>query len=48
MRTIGASGHAVSQPAQLQPDVAPQVSHLQQAPLRTKVSWPHSLHGSPS
>ncbi len=34
--------------AQLQPEVAPQVSHFMQAPLRTRVSWPHSLHGSPS
>src|SRR5262249_23470851 len=33
---------------QLHPEVAPQVSHLQQAPLRTSVSWPHSEHGSPS
>src|SRR5262249_12497760 len=34
--------------AQLQPEVAPQVSHLQQAPLRIKVNWPHSVQGSPS
>jgi hypothetical protein len=33
---------------QLHPLVAPQVSHLQQAPLRTSVSAPHSEHGSPS
>src|SRR5437762_4451015 len=36
------------QPSQLHPEVAPQVSHLQQAPLRTSVNWPHSTHGSPS
>src|SRR5581483_6111005 len=35
-------------PAQLHPEVAPHVSHLQHAPLRTRVSCPHSLHGSPS
>ena len=33
---------------QLQPEVAPQVSHLQHDPLRTSVSWPQSEQGSPS
>jgi len=35
-------------PAQLQPELAPQVSHLQQAPLRTRVKWLQVGHGSPS
>ena len=33
---------------QLQPLVAPQVSHLRHVPLRTMVNWPHSEHISPS
>src|SRR5947208_6014261 len=37
-----------SSPNQLHPDVAPHVSHLAHAPLRTSVNWPHSGHGSPS
>src|SRR5947208_3998066 len=37
-----------SSPNQLHPDVAPHVSHLAHAPLRTSVIWPHSGHGSPS
>jgi hypothetical protein len=32
---------------QLQPVVAPQVWHFMQAPLRTRVRWPHSGQGSP-
>lgn len=34
--------------AQLQPVVAPQVSHFRQVPLRTSVMFWHSGHGSPS
>ena len=33
---------------QLQPELAPHVSHLQQAPLRTRVKWLQVGHGSPS
>ena len=33
---------------QEQPEVAPQVSHFRQVPLRTIVNWPHSPHISPS
>ncbi len=34
--------------AQLQPLVSPQVTHLRQVPLRTKVKLPHAPHASPS
>src|SRR3954454_20472739 len=44
----GRSSASASFAAQLHPDVAPQVSHLQHAPLRTSVNCPHSGHGSPS
>ena len=33
---------------QLQPEVAPQVSHLRHVPLRTMVKLPHSGQASPS
>jgi hypothetical protein len=33
---------------QLQPLVPPQVSHLRQVPLRTRVKLPHSVQLSPS
>jgi hypothetical protein len=33
---------------QLHPEVAPQVSHLRQVPLRTSVKLPHSPQLSPS
>ena len=33
---------------QLQPLVAPQVSHLRQVPFRTRVKLPHSVQLSPS
>ena len=39
---------SVARTVQLQPELAPQVSHLAQAPERTRVSWPHSEQGSPS
>ena len=35
-------------PPQLQPLVPPQVSHLRQVPLRTRVKLPHSRQLSPS
>ena len=31
-----------------QPVVPPQVRHLRQVPLRTRVRWPHTEQGSPS
>jgi len=35
-------------PRQLHPLVPPQVSHLRQVPLRTRVKLPHSVQLSPS
>ena len=43
-RLVGSSGLI----DQLHPVVAPQVSHLRQVPLRSKVKLPHSSQASPS
>ncbi len=48
LRAGPAAGARAGRDGQLQPVVAPQVAHLRQVPLRTRVKLPHSSQASPS